>query len=161
MPQSPAQAADALYTILPHALTRATLEEYGIDATPEQARQITREILSVNLYWIRSALDVSLSKEDAERIYGALRERLVGVWTSELGLEGYEPEQYFEEVQTRRQIYDQIARESGPPIAVLKETASLLEADGAISAEDYQKILALLIDIVPVEGIGETVQEFA
>ena len=59
MPQTPAQAADALYAILAHVLSSATLEEYGIHATAEQTRQITRELLSVNLYWIHSALYVS------------------------------------------------------------------------------------------------------
>ena len=160
MPQTPAQAADALYAILAHARSSATLEEYGIHATAEQTRQITRELLSVNLYWIHSALHVSLSKGDAERILDALRQRLVRAWTSELGLEGHEPQQYFQEAEERRQAYDQIAQESGSPIAVMTATASILESDGAVTAEDYQKLLALLIDVVPVEGIGETVQEF-
>ena len=75
-------------------------------------------------------------------------------------MEGHEPQQYFQEAEERRQAYDQIVQESGSPIAVMTETASILESDGAVTAEDYQKLLALLIDVVPVEGIGETVQEF-
>lgn len=160
MPQTPAQAADVLYAILRSTRSSATLEDYGIHATPEQARQITRELLSVNLYWIRSALDVSLPKVEADGIMDALRQRLVTVWTSELGLEGHEPQPYFGEAEERRQAYDRIAQEGGSPIDVMTETASLLESDGAVAAEDYQKLLALLIDVVPVEGIGEAVQEF-
>jgi hypothetical protein len=161
MPQTPAQAAERLFALLPHGLARATLEEYGIAATPAQAQQITRELLSVNLFWIDSALKVSLSKTDAGRILDALRQRILAVWTSEFGLDGHDPQQYFKEAEERRQLYDGILQEGGAPIAVLTETASMLEADGAVPAENRQNVLALLLDVVPEEEIGDAVQEFA
>jgi hypothetical protein len=161
MPWTPVQAADALYALLPHALSRAALEEYGIHATPDQAQQVTRELLSVNLFWVDSALKACLSKTDAGRVYEALRQRLLHAWTSELGLEGHDPQQFFNEAEERRQIYGRIIQEGGAPIAVLTETASILEADGAVPAENHQQILALLFDVVPEEEIGDAVQEFA
>jgi hypothetical protein len=161
MPCNPAQAAEALYGLLPRAVSRDTLEEYGVEATAAQARQITRELLSVNLFWVESALKVSLAKKDAELVFEALRRRVTADWTSGFGLEGHDPQDYFREVGERRQAYDRIVQDGGEPIAVLMETVSLLEADGTFGAEVRPKILGLLVDLVPEEAIGDAVQEFA
>lgn len=160
MSWTPAQAADALYALLPRALSHATLEEYGISASPAQAQQFTRELLSVNLFWIDSALKVSLSGTDSAKVLEALHQRLLNAWTSEFGLEGYDPQQFFKEADERREAYDRIIQEGGAPIAVLTETAAILEAEGAIEAEERQKLLALFFDLVPEEQIGDVIQEF-
>lgn len=156
-PQPHAQAADMLYAILPHAFTQTALEEYGIDATPEQAQQVTRELLSVNLYWVQSALQTVLIKADWERVFQALCERILSAWQTELGLDGQDAQGYFEEVEERRQAYDRIVQEGGAPVAVFTECAEILETAWAVRSEDRPKILALLIDLIPVDEIGEVV----
>lgn len=158
-PTTPFQAAEALYAMIPHTVPRATLEEYGIDATPEQARHITREVLSLCLFWVHSALEVTLPKTNQERVFGELRQRLVKSWQSELGQEGHEVEQYLEELERRRSTYDGVVQEGGTPVMVLAEAADILESGGAVPSEDRQKILALLLDLVPVDPIGELVAE--
>ncbi|MBM4123368.1 MAG: hypothetical protein FJ246_00195 [Nitrospira sp.] len=157
-PQTPAQAAQALYAILPHAMTQAALEEYGIDAAPEQAQQITRELLSVNLYWVQSALQMVLTKTASERVLLALREHLRSVWETDLGLNGQDVQGYFEEAEERRHTYDLIVQEGGAPVAVFTECAGILESAWALRAEDRSKALALFIDLVPVDEIGEVLE---
>ncbi|MGH7208230.1 MAG: hypothetical protein ACREIL_02480 [Nitrospiraceae bacterium] len=158
-PKTPSQAADALYALIPHAVPRATLEEYGIDATAEQARQISREVISLSLFWVRSALQVALPKPSRERVFGELRQRIVESWQSDLGQEGYDAEQYFEELEGRRSTYEGVVQKGGPPVMVSTEAAAILESGGAVSPEDFQKILALLLDLIPVDAIGELVTE--
>ncbi len=157
---TPNQAAESLFAILPHVLTRGTLEEYGIKATPEQAQQITQEMLAVNLYWVQSALQAVLTKTDRERVLGAFYDLLLQNWTTELGLDGQDAQTFFEGAEERRQTYDQIIQEGGSPVAVFTECAAILEAAWTVRSEDRQKILALLIDLIPVDQIGELVGEW-
>ena len=158
-PTTPSQAAEALYAMIPHAVPRATLEEYGIDTTPDQARQITREVLSLSLFWVHSALQVALPKSSQERVFGELRQRVVKSWQSELGQEGQDVQEYLEEMESRRSSYDGVVQERGTPVMVSAEAADILESGGAVPSEDRQKILALLLDLVPVDPIGELVAE--
>lgn len=158
-PLTPHQAAEAIYAILPHALTGGTLEDYGIEASPEQRQQITREVLAVNLYWVRSAFQAVLPKTDRERAFSALKDRILQGWATELELDGQDAQGFFVEAEERRQTYDRIIQEGGSPVAVFTECAAIMESAGAVRSEDSQKILALLIDLIPVEQIGETVED--
>ena len=154
-----AQAAEAFYTLMPHGVSRATLQEYGIDASPEQAQQITRELLSVSLYWISCALKARLPDKDCQRVLGELRQRLAGAWESELGLAGHDADDYFVEVEKRCATYDKITQEGGPPVVVLSETAAILESAFAGASADRQKLLALLFDLVPVDEYGGVLED--
>ena len=154
-----AQAAEAFYALMPHGVSPATLEEYGIDASPEQAQQIMRELLSVNLYWIWCALKSRLPDRDCQRVLGELRQRLAAAWESELGLMGQDVDAYFGEIEQRRATYDQITQAGQPPVMVLSETVTILESAGAVRAEDRQKVLALLFDLVPADQYGGVLED--
>ncbi|MBI4401186.1 MAG: hypothetical protein HY581_06105 [Nitrospirae bacterium] len=160
-PLTPWQAAEAIYGLIPHAVSPATLEDYGIDATPEQAQQITRELLSLGLFWARWALRAALSEQDRKRVFGELRQCLVNKWSSELGQQGQDVQQFFEEVEARGRAYDQVMEEGASPVAIATEAAALAEADGVVRLEDRQKLLALFIDLVPVDELGEMATELS
>jgi len=153
-----AQAAEAFYALLPHGVSPATLQQYGIDASPEQAQEVARELLSVNLYWISCALKAWLPEKDGGRVFGELRQRLVGTWESELGLAGHDADAYFVEMEKRHKTYDQITQKGQPPVMVLSETAAILESTAAVGAEDRQKLLALLFDLVPADQYGAVLE---
>ena len=53
---TPKQAAVALIAAMPTGVSVQQLEEYGIEATTEQAQAITQEVLSLNLFWIYAAI---------------------------------------------------------------------------------------------------------
>lgn len=158
MPQTPQQAAESLFAMLPQALSPSTAEEYGLEATGEQSRQITREMLSLNLFWLHQALTTVLSKLDGERVFSELCRCVQAHWNTTLGLEGQDEQGYFKEAESRRHVYDRISREGGSPVAVFTETVEILESAWVIRTEDRQKLLALLLDTIPVEDIGEMVE---
>ncbi|MFQ5932264.1 MAG: hypothetical protein ACE5MM_07640 [Nitrospiraceae bacterium] len=158
-PQTPAQAAEAIYGILPHAVTCTTLEEYGIEASPEQAQQITREMLSLSLFWVGTALEAILSDADSNRIFTELRRAILNTWESEFRLKGHDVHAYFEEVEQRRSVYDKIMKEGGQPVSIFSETAAILESARLVRPSERQKVLALFVDLVPVEQVGAAVEE--
>jgi hypothetical protein len=64
---TPKQAAVALVAAIPTGVSVQQLEEYGIEATTEQAQAITQEVLSLNLFWIFAAIEAHLSSEVSTR----------------------------------------------------------------------------------------------
>jgi hypothetical protein len=63
------------------------------------------------------------------------------------------------EATKRRATYEQIVREGGSPIAVATEFCMRLTTVGAVRDEDRPRLLALVIDLVPVEELGEIAAE--
>ena len=60
---TPKQAAVALVAAMPTGLSVEQLEEYGIEATTEQAQAITQEVLSLNLFWIFAAIEAHIPQK--------------------------------------------------------------------------------------------------
>ncbi len=157
--QTPRQFAEALYALMPRALSPATLAEYGMTATAAQAQLITREVLSVNLFWIHSALEALLSVRGRERVLQELQQIIRTGWTSEFQLDRRDVDSHCSHFETRRRAYERVVREGGSPISVFTETAALLESSQVVQPEDQKNILALLIDLVPVEAYGDLAED--
>ena len=157
--RTPQEAAEALYAAVPHALSRAMLEDYGIEATIEQARQITQELLSLNLFWIGCALEAVLPPKPRELVLSELRGRILSGWVSDLAWDGLEAGPYFQEAEERRRIYAQAMQEDASPMMIATETATILVADSAVQPEDRNKILALVVDLVPVDELGQLAEQ--
>lgn len=156
--QTPIQAAEALFRIMPRAVSPGTLEEYGIEASREQTQQITRELLSLSLFWARWALRTHVPARDVTRIFDEFRPCILGNWETSLGQAGQDAQRYFDDMEERHLNYDEIVKEGGAPVAVATEAAAIMEQTGAIRAEDRQRALALLIDQIPVDELGELAQ---
>lgn len=154
MAHTPREAAESLYAAMPRAMTLETLSEYGLEVPPEQARHITQEILSLSLYWIHTALRASLRADNAERVCGALAHCIEHGW-KDFDMQGHGCAAVLEDATRRRAGYDQIVQEGGSPIAVFGESAGSLEFSGAIETGNRQKLLALFIDMVPVDIFGD------
>ena len=150
------EAAESLYAAMPRAMSPDLLREYGLDVTPEQARHIAEEVLSLNLYWIHTALRAGLRAGEAERVARELAQCIVRGW-KDFDMQGRDHAHVLEEARTRRAGYDRIVQEGGSPIAVFGESAGSLEFSGAIGPGDRQKLLALLIDVIAVDTYGELV----
>ncbi len=63
--------------------------------------------------------------------------------------------------QARRlpRTWAHITQQGGEPIAVLSDTTGALEHDNVIAAHDRQNLLAVLLDLVPLDEIGDLVAE--
>ncbi|MBA2252024.1 MAG: hypothetical protein H0W13_04860 [Nitrospirales bacterium] len=156
MAHTPREAAESLYAAMPRAMSLDLLREYGLEVTPEQARHITEEVLSLNLYWIHTALQASLRAGEAERVSSELAQCIARGW-KDFDMQGRDHAAAFDEAQKRRVGYDQIVQEGGSPIAVFGESAGSLEFSGVIEAGDRQKLLALFLDVIAVDAFGELI----
>ena len=155
---TPRQAAEALFHIMPRAVSLSTLEEYGLEASREQAQQITREMLSLSLFWARWALRTHMSAKEVTRVFDEFQQCVLRNWETSLEQARQDAQRYFDEMEERHLTYDEIIREGGAPIAVATEAAAIMEQTGAIRTDDRQRALALLIDEIPVDGLGELAQ---
>jgi len=147
------QAAEAIYASMTREVSSETLLDYGIAATPEQAQRIAVEMLALTLFWIRRALVEILGSRHEGRIFAELQRRVESGWPDfNLPLD---PRRVLGETEQRHVAYEPLAREGGPPVTVFGEAAQALEREGAVTLEERQKLLALFIDLVPVDTFGE------
>jgi hypothetical protein len=156
---SPADAAQNLFAIISRSLSGAALEDYGLSASREQGDQVLREVLSLGLFWAWSALDSGLSDKDRDRTWEALTQCVRKAWATELGLAPEDHEGYAAELAARRHLYESVTREGGDPAAVAALAANLMETESVIEPEDRPKLLALLVDLVPADELGQAVEK--
>ncbi|MSQ77469.1 MAG: hypothetical protein EXR97_03310 [Nitrospiraceae bacterium] len=160
MPQlSPADAAQNFYAIISRALSGAALEDYGLSVSPAQGDQILRELLSLCLFWAWSALDAGLADKNRDRVWAMLLQRVNDAWASELALPPQDLGSYVAELSQRRRLYESLAREGGNPLAIATEAAGFMESESIVEPEDRLKMLALMVDLVPVDELGAAVEE--
>jgi len=156
---SPDEAATRLYTIISRALSGAALEDYGLLVSREQGDLLLRELLSLCLFWAWSALDSGMSDKHRDRVWSRLLERVHVAWESELGLPQETLPEYAAELTRRRRLYESLTREGAEPAAVAAQAAGVMEVDSLIEPEDRPKLLALLVDLVPADELGEAVED--
>jgi hypothetical protein len=153
------EAAQRLYTVISRALSSAALEDYGLLVTREQGDHLLRELLSLCLFWAWSALDTGMSDKQRDRVWSRLLEQVSNSWESELGLPRAMLPDYMTFLTRRRCLYESLTREGAAPHAVAAEAAGLMEMESLIEPEDRPKLLALLVDLVPVDELGAAVEE--
>lgn len=156
---SPTEAANHLFAIISRSLSGAALEDYGLFASREQGDQLLREVLSLCLFWAWAALDTGLSDKNRDRVWNQLLERVRAAWESELGLPPETLVEYPAELARRRLLYESLTREGADPPAVAAEAAGVMEAESLVDSEDRPKLLALLVDLVPADELGQAVEE--
>jgi len=147
---TPKEAATALFKAMPPSVTVDQMQEYGIDATEAQARQLAREILSLNLYWILAAVDAHILKKYRGVIGELLFDSVTAKWTAgTFGLGAWA--EYRAELDDRLGHYCRLMDDRLSPMALCAEAATIVEDQGAVASDDRQKLLVLLIDYVPVD----------
>jgi hypothetical protein len=155
---TPKEAAEALFAILPKALSPSLLEDYGITTTGEQAQIVSREVLSLNLYWIFSAIEAHIPRDYRAVLFGHLVGLIHDAWVEAFQQTVASSEEYLPEMEARRREYARVMEDGRGPLAVATRTGEMLEEQGAVSAEDQPKLLALFTDLVPVEQYSELLE---
>ncbi len=153
------QTANALFDLIPPAVTPNFLEDYGLVLAPQQAQAITKILLSLTTYWITCAIRVSIPEPLCDQMHQIIQERIREKWGSRFGLVHVPIEQALPVMEKQHQAWAHLAQQGGEPIAVLHEAAESLAADGMIASSDEQNMLAVLLDLVPIEEIGVLVAE--
>ncbi len=145
---------------MPQAISPSQLEEYGIAVAESNAQAISREILSLNLYWILAAIDAHIPTKYREAISTALLETIKATWWQPGQLGAGSWEEYRNELDTRRAEYGRLVDQEGMShMAISAEAASRIEDLGFVSPDDRQKLLVLLIDYAPAAEYGRLLDE--
>lgn len=150
-PMTPAQAADALYKLIPRRISVEMMGDYGIDVTEEQTKDLTREILSFTLYWVNAAINAHIPRKYRDVLFQRVLELIQADWATEFKLETVKWADYLIEMDERRTFYAQVGEYEGGAIAASEEISDLLEDQGLIPPEDRPKLLVLLPDLVPLD----------
>ena len=157
---TPAQTAAALIRTMPQPISPPQLEEYGIAGSESDAQAISREILSLNLYWILAAIDAHIPAKYRETIGTTLLETIKATWWQPGRLGPGSWEEYRNELDTRRAEYGRLVDQEGMShMAVGAEAASRIEDRGFVLPDDRQKLLVLLIDYAPAAEYGRLLEE--
>lgn len=156
---TPRQAAAALVAAMPIGVSVQQLEEYGIEATTEQAQAITQEVLSLNLFWIFAAIEAHIP----QKYQPALSELIVGAieagWGTTIPVGSISWTVYLNEWQERRRRYKRLVEEGVSPLAVSVEAATLMEENHLVREAERRNLLTLLIDFVPVDSYGQLLED--
>ncbi|MBA3754352.1 MAG: hypothetical protein H0X01_09505 [Nitrospira sp.] len=158
-PMTPAEAADALYQLIPRRISVEMMADYGIDVTEEQAGEVTREILSFTLYWVSAAINAHIPRKYREVLFHRVLELIQADWASLFNLESVKWEEYLAEMEERRAHYASVGDFEGGAMAASEEISDRLENQGLIQPEDRSKLLVLLPDLVPLDRYQELLGE--
>jgi hypothetical protein len=155
---TPRQAAVALVTAMPIGVSVQQLEEYGIEATTEQAWAITQEVLSLNLFWIFAAIEAHIPEKYQAALSDLILEAMEAGWGTTVPVGSAAWTAYLNEWQERRRLYSRLVEEGVSPLAVSAEAAVLMEENQLVKEEQRRNLLTLLIDFVPVYTYGQLLE---
>jgi hypothetical protein len=107
-----------------------------------------------------SAIDAHIPTKYRAAIRDGLFESIRMQWWESGRLGSGTWEEYQRELDERRALYRRLVDEEGlSHMAVCAETASLIEDQGSVSADDRQKLLVLLIDHAPAAEYGRLLEQ--
>ncbi len=153
------QTAHALFDLIPPAVAPDFLKDYGLVLTPRQAQAVTTILLSLTTYWITCAIRASIPEPVCSRMHHVIQERIREKWGGRFGLVHVPIAQALPVMEDQHRAWEHLVRQGMEPVAVLHEAAGSLAADEMIASRDERKILAVLLDLVPIEEIGAHVAE--
>lgn len=156
---TPKQAAAALVAAIPIGVTVQNLEEYGIEATTEQAQAITQEVFSLNLFWIFAAIDAHIPQKYQPVLSDLIVDAMKTGWGTTIPVGTASWTAYFVEWQERRRRYSRFVEEGMSPLAVNSEAAAQMEENRLVKEAERGNLLTLLIDYVPVDTYGKLLED--
>jgi hypothetical protein len=156
---TPKQAAVALVAAMPLGLSVQQLEEYGIEATVEQAQAITQEVLSLNLFWIFAAIEAHIPQKYQSTLSEFILDTMKAGWGTTVPVGSASWSAYLNEWQERRRRYSSLVEEGMSPLAVSAEAAALMEENRLVKETEQRNLLTLLIDFVPVDTYGRLLED--
>lgn len=156
---TPKQAAVALMAAMPIGVSVQQLEEYGIEATTEQAYAITQEVLSLNLFWIFAAIEAHIPQKYQSALSEFILDTLEAGWGTTIPVGSASWTTYLNEWQERRRRYSRLVEEGMSPLAVSAEATSLIEENRWVHEAERRNLLTLLIDFVPVDTYGQLLED--
>ena len=149
----------ALIAAMPIGVSVQQLEEYGIEATTEQAQAITQEVLSLNLFWIFAAIEAHIPQKYQSALSEFIMDEIKAGWGTTVPVGPAAWTVYLNEWQERRRRYSRLVEEGVSPLAVSAEAAALMEENRLVKEAERRNLLTLLIDLVPVDTYGQLLKD--
>ena len=156
---TPKQAAVALVAAMPTGVSVQQLEEYGIEATTEQAQAITQELLSLNLFWIFAAIEAHIPQKYQSALSELILDTMKAGWGTTVPVDSPSWAAYLNDWEDRRRRYNRLIEEGMSPLAVSAEAATLMEENRLVKEAERRNLLTLLIDFVPVDTYGRLLED--
>ncbi len=156
---TPKEAARALVGAMPSWITPVQMEEYGIETSPEQAQRISREILSLNLFWIFAAIEAHIPSKYQAAVLELVFSAAEDLWATTAHPGSMTWTAYLNEWKERKCRYERLARDGASPLVISTELGMMLEDQGVVQEGDRRNLLTLLIDSVPVETYGRLLED--
>ena len=144
---------------MPTGLSVQQLEEYGIDATAEQAQAITQEVLSLNLFWVFAAIEAHIPLKYQSALSDHMLASMKAGWGTTVPVGSISWDSYLNEWQERRRRYSRLVEEGMSPLGVSAEAAALMEDNRLVTEAERRNLLTLLIDFVPVDTYGQLLED--
>jgi len=156
---TPRQAAVALVAAMPIGVAVQQLEEYGIEATTEQAQAITQEVLSLNLFWIYAAIEAHIPQKYQSALSEFILDTIEAEWGTTVPVGPVAWTVYLNEWQERRRRYSRLVEDGVSPLTVSAEAVALMEESRLVKESERRNLLTLLIDFVPVDTYGHLLED--
>lgn len=156
---TPKEAAAALIGAMPTGVSGVQLEEYGIKQTPERAEKISREVLSLNLFWIFAAIEAHIPRKYQGAVSDLVLNTVESGWGTTYPVGTMAWTAYLNEWKDRIRRYERLVRDGASPLAVSTEVAVMMEEQRVIDEENRRNLLTLLIDSVPVDSYGQLLED--
>src|SRR5437870_13840740 len=115
---TPKQAAVALVAAMPTGLSVEQLEEYGIEATTEQAQAITQEVLSLNLFWLFAAIEAHIPQKYQSALSEFIMDEIEAGWGTTVPFGPAPWTVYLNEWQERRRRYNRLVEDGEGPLVM-------------------------------------------
>ena len=156
---TPREAASALIAAMPTGVTESQLEEYGIEATSERAQALTREILSLNLFWIFAAIEAHIPQKFQSVVSELVLHAVESGWATIYPAGAVAWTTFLPESKERIKRYDRLVKEGMSSLAISAEVGMWLEEKRIVSEEERRNVLTLLIDSMPIETYDQLLQD--
>ncbi len=158
-PTTPQEMADRLAAFFPPSLTPDLLAGYRLEHVTTKWPPLMRELLSLTLYWITSALEAHYRGIGDVLVLPEVHRRLRARWGGDYRLPSAEWEPFLANLPARFAEYTRIKSEGGSAVSVSTQAAAYLESNWVVRTEDQPQVLALIVDLVAVEAIGDLFEE--
>lgn len=154
VPLTPDRFTDRLTQFLPKPLTATDWDDYGLTRIGEQPDAVVKEMLSLALYWMKSAMDAHYAGIAEVLLWPRLLERVADAWQPTYALAISDWDGFLAELPNRMGDYFRVTEQGGSALSVCTEACAYLEGQWAVRGHEQPALLALFTDSIASEAIG-------
>lgn len=156
---TPDQLVERLLRWLPPAPTPEVWEAYRLERVASTPGPLLRELLSLTLFWMKSALDAHYAGIAEILVWPRLLDAVRAQWQAVYGLAEPEWDAFLAELPARMAEYNRVKADGGSAVSVSTQAGAYLEEQWVIRSEEQPALLAFIVDHIATDAIGEIFEE--